>query len=225
MSKTAGQLVVFGVSNMLSDIFDCALANGLQLKKVVIHLPEQVGERDVSLAERLHALREICEPPAVGQLHDFQPQPGEVYLLGPTTPTRAVLAEELARFGIAFHTLIHPTAYVSPLAELGQGVFVGANSVIAPGVVLADHVFVNRGVTVGHDTRVASFSRIQPGSNIGSLCRIGGSVTIGIGATVRERLHIGEHAVIGAGAVALEDVPPEVLVAGVPAKFKKTIGQ
>jgi len=224
MSGAAGQLVVFGVSNMLSDIFDCALANGLRLKKVVIHLPEQVGERDVSLAERIRALRGICDPPAVEQLHDFRPQPGEVYLLGPTTPTRAALAGELAQFGIAFHTLVHPTAYVSPLAELGQGVFVGANSVIAPGVVLADHVFVNRGVTLGHDTRVASFSRIQPGSNIGSLCRIGRGVTVGIGATVRERLHIGEHAVIGAGAVALEDVPPGVLVAGIPAKFKKTVG-
>jgi sugar O-acyltransferase (sialic acid O-acetyltransferase NeuD family) len=225
MSAAAKQLVIFGTSNMLSDIFDCALANGLQLKKVVVHLPEQAGERDLSVAERIRALQGICDPPSVEQLRDFQPQAGEVYLLGPTTPTRAVLAQELEKFGIAFHTLIHPTAYVSPLAVLGQGIFIGANSVIAPGVRLADHVFVNRGVTIGHDTRIESFSRIQPGSNLGSLCRIGRGVTIGIGATVRERLYIGDNAVIGAGAVALEDIPPNVLVAGIPAKFKKVVGQ
>jgi sugar O-acyltransferase (sialic acid O-acetyltransferase NeuD family) len=223
VNKATKQLIIFGVSNMLSDIFDSALANGLCLKKVVIHLPEEVGERDVSLAERIRALQGFCDPPVVEQLQNFRPQAGEIYLLGPTTPTRAALAQELEKFGIEFFTLTHPTAYISPLAKLGRGVFIGANSVIAPGVVLDDHVFVNRGVTIGHDTRISSFSRIQPGSNLGSMSRIGCGVTVGIGATVRERLHIGDGAVIGAGAVVLEDVPPRVLVAGIPAKFKKAM--
>src|ERR1700686_1306489 len=53
--------------------------------------------------------------------------------LGPTTPARAALAAELQkRFDLHFHTLVHGTAYVSPLAKLGDGVFVGANSVIGP---------------------------------------------------------------------------------------------
>jgi sugar O-acyltransferase (sialic acid O-acetyltransferase NeuD family) len=224
MDNVPKRLVIFGVSNILSDLFDCALANGLALGKVVVHHPEQIGKRDVALTDRLAALEPRYAPPVVESLEDFLPQAGEAYLLGPTTPTRRALAKELhARFGLAFHRLVHPTAYVSPLAKLAPGVFVGANSVIAPGAELGAHVFVNRGVTIGHDTRIGAYSRIQPGSNLGGLSRIGEGVTIGIGATVVERLAVGDNAVIGAGAVVLEDIPANVLVAGTPATVKRTI--
>lgn len=224
-----GQLVIFGSSNILSDLFDCALANGFTIKKVVLHLAEQCGERDVPLAERVAALHRLGQTTTIEPLEQFVPQAGESYLLGPTTPSRAQLVAELAtRFQAAhcelsFATLVHPTAYVSPLAQLAQGVFVGANSVIGPGVQLAEHVFVNRGVTIGHDTRIGAFSRIQPGSNLGGLSRIGRAVTVAIGATVIERLVIGDHAFIGAGAVVTGDVAPQVLVVGIPAKFKKNL--
>jgi UDP-3-O-[3-hydroxymyristoyl] glucosamine N-acyltransferase len=215
------KLVIFGVSNILSDLFDCALALGMDIAKVVVHLPEAAGERDVSLSERIGALQAFGQHPAVQQLDEFAPGPDEVYMLGPTTPTRSALAAILhERFGLHFGTLVHPSAYVSPLATLSEGVFVGANSVIGPGVKLARHVFVNRGVTIGHDTRVESFSRIQPGSNLGGLSRIGHGVTIAIGATVTERLVIGDRAFIGAAAVVNADVAAEAIVLGGRSKAK-----
>lgn len=218
------RLVIFGASNIISDLFDCALANGLLPAKVVLHLPEAAGERNLSLAERITALKGLCDPPQFEPMDAFQPGVDEIYLLGPTTPARANLAAEIERrFALRYHTLVHPTAYVSPLAQLGQGVFVGANSVIGPGARLGDHVFVNRGVTIGHDTCIGSFSRIQPGANLGGLSRIGSGVTIAIGATLLERLVIGDGAFIGAGAVATEDVPEKVLVIGIPAKFRKAL--
>lgn len=225
MKLTQQRLVIFGVSNILSDLFDCALANGLALGKVVIHLPESAEHGNLSLADRLTAVGSICPPPTVEHLDEFIPRVNEVYLLGPTTPARAVLAAELKkRFNLRFHTLVHPTAYVSQLAKLSDGVFVGANSVIGPGAQLAEHVFVNRGVTIGHDTHIGAFSRIQPGSNLGGLSHIGHSVTVGIGATLIERLVVGDNAFIGAGAVATADVDANVLVVGTPAKFKKSLG-
>jgi len=215
------QLVVFGVSNILSDLFDCALALGMDVGKVVIHLPEQLGERDVSLQDRIAALKPLGQHPLVEQLDAFQPRPDEVYILGPTTPTRAALAAILQeRFGLHFATLVHPSAYVSPLASLGEGVFVGANSVIGPGVRLAHHVFINRGVTIGHDTHIDAFTRVQPGSNLGGLSRIGQGVTIAIGATLTERLVIGDRAFIGAAAVVNADVAADATVIGGRSKAK-----
>lgn len=224
MSHNPQRLVIFGTSNMVSDLFDCALANSLTLGKVIIDLPEDMGKRGVSLEERLDSLKKMCTPPTIEHLDDFTPSAHEIYILGPTTPTRATLAQKLKdRFNLSFHTLIHPSAYVSPLATLSEGVFVGANSVIAPGVHLAEHVFINRGVTIGHDTHISAFSRIQPGSHLGSLSHIGHGVTIGIGATLVERLVIGDHAFIGAGSVVIQDVQANTLVVGVPAKIKKSL--
>jgi sugar O-acyltransferase (sialic acid O-acetyltransferase NeuD family) len=215
-------LVVFGASNIVSDIFDNALANGVTPTRVVLHLEEQCGERDLPLAARVAALAPGHAPPAILQFAEFRPGPGEIYLLGPTTPTREALAREVqARWGLKFCTLVHPTAYVSPLATLGDGVFVGANSVIGPGARIADHVFVNRGVTIGHDTWIDAFSRVQPGSHLGGLSRIGRGVTIAIGATLVERLRVGDGAVIGAGSVVLGDVPANVMVAGTPASVRR----
>jgi hypothetical protein len=185
MNSAPRRLVIFGVSNILWDLFDAALACGMAPTKVVIHHPEQPGDRDLPVATRLAALARCCPgsaPPALSSLDDFVPEVGEAYLLGPTTTTRAHLAALLQdRFGLEFCTLVHPRAYVSPLAALVPGVFVRANSVIAPGVHLDTHVFVNRGATVGHDTRVGAFTRIQPGPNLGGLSRVGAGVTIALG--------------------------------------------
>lgn len=218
------QLVIFGSSNILSDIFDCALANNLPVSKIVLHLPEQPGERDIDLQQRIQSWGALGKVPEIIELEAFEPADDELYLLGPTTPTRTELERAiLQRFKLEFHTLIHPRAFVSPLAKLAPGVFVGANSVIGPGAALGRHVFVNRGVTIGHDTHIGAFSRIQPGSNVGGLSRIGQGVTIAIGATLIERLHIGDHAFIGAGAVAITDINAGALMVGVPAKFKKSV--
>ena len=215
------KLVIFGLSNILSDLFDCALANGLALHKVVIHHAERPGARDVPLAVRLAALARIAEPPVVQAFDAFRPEEGECYLLGPTTPERAALAREIdERHGLRYCTLVHPTAYVSPLAQLGQGVFVGARSVIASGACLAEHVFINRGVTIGHDTRIGAFSRIQAGANLGGLSTLGRGVTIGLGATLVERLVVGDGVTLGAGSVLLQDLPAGVVAAGVPARVK-----
>lgn len=200
------------------------MAHGLTIAKTVIDAPAPDGERDLPLAERLAKLARHGQHPVTLTLDEFQPEPGELYLLGPTTPTRVSLARRLEqKFGLQFHTLIHPSAYVSPMADLSAGVFVGANSVIGPGVSLAEHVFVNRGVTIGHDTVIGAFSRIQPGSNLGGLSRYGTGVTVGLGATVLERLVIGDGAFIGAGAVVIADVPATMLVVGIPARIKKAL--
>ena len=215
------KLVIFGTSNILSDLFDCALALSIDIAKVVVHLPEQVGERDLSVRDRIAALQPFGQYPTVEQLDEFAPAPDEIYILGPTTPTRSALAAILReRYGLHFAILVHPSAYVSPLATLGEGVFVGANSVIGPGVKLAQHVFVNRGVTIGHDTHIDSFTRVQPGSNLGGLSRIGQGVTIAIGATLTERLVIGDRAFIGAAAVVNTDVAADAIVVGGRSKAK-----
>jgi sugar O-acyltransferase (sialic acid O-acetyltransferase NeuD family) len=218
------QLVIFGTSNILSDLVDAAMSVGWSVRAIVCHDAEDSDPRSVSLADRLDQWAALGINPAVLDLGSYCPQPDDACLLGPTTPSRARLAAIVKdRWRIHFATLVHRTAYVSPLAQLGEGTFVGANSIVAPGTKMAEHVFVNRGVTVGHDNQIGAFCRIQPGAALGGLSEFGAGVTIGIGARTLERLRVGEGVVIAGGAVVLEDVPDHVMVAGVPARIKKRL--
>ena len=217
MSEQA--MVLFGVSNILSDIYDCCRARQKKVTRIVMNIPEEADERTKGFETRL---QELNEHPLIIPLADFVPGEGEEYFVVPTTPRKSVLVDFLRKtYHLEFAQLIHPTAYVSPYARIGQGVFIGANSVIAPGVILRDHVFVNRGVTVGHDTVIHEYARLQPGCNVGGHVTVHAGATIGMGSNVIEELVVGRGAVVAAGAAVIRDVEEMTLVSGVPAVFKK----
>jgi sugar O-acyltransferase (sialic acid O-acetyltransferase NeuD family) len=212
-------MVIFGVSNMLSDIYDCANGVGKKITRIIVNVPEQTRERTKDFETRL---RELNERPLITSLDDFMPVEDDEYFIVPTTPQKHILVEFLkSRYHLQFSQLIHPTAYVSPYAKIGQDVFVGARSVIGPGCVVKDHVFIHHGVTVGHDTVLHEYVRLNPGSNIAGHVEIFDGATIGLGANVIEELVIGGEAIVAAGAIVIRDVKGRTLVAGAPAVVKK----
>lgn len=89
------------------------------------------------------------------------------------------------------------------------GITIGDNVLIAPKVNL---------ITIGHplnpsDRRATYTAPIT----------IGNGVWIGAGASVMPGVTIGENSVVATGAVVTKDVPPNTVVAGVPAKVVKTL--
>ncbi len=63
---------------------------------------------------------------------------------------------------------------------------------------------------------------IEDGKPVSAPIDIGDHVWVGIGATILKGVTIGDGAVVAAGAVVTRDVPPNSLVAGVPAVVKRT---
>jgi sugar O-acyltransferase (sialic acid O-acetyltransferase NeuD family) len=141
---------------------------------------------------------------------------------GLATTHRSRFTEQVSRYGLAFATLVHPTARISSKSILGEGTILSAGTIVAARTRLGRHVFVNRGALIGHHTEIADYVTVQPGANIAGACRIGEATYIGMGALVLDRVAIGSHSVVGAGAVVTKDVPDNVCVVGVPARIVKT---
>jgi sugar O-acyltransferase (sialic acid O-acetyltransferase NeuD family) len=213
------RLVIFGVSNMLGHILDCAIALQLEPSLIVMNVPEVIRPRTRSVHDRLKLLE---KPPLVVMLKDFAPRDGECYFVGTTAPDRRQLVEDIERrFGIRCCNLVHPAAVVSPHASLATGVYISAHSSVGPGAEIGEQVYIGAKVHLAHDTIVEPYARILSGSNVAGHTRVGYGATIGMGATVIEELEVGREATVGAGAVVIEDVPMGAVVAGVPARILK----
>lgn len=106
--------------------------------------------------------------------------------------------------------------------RIGRRVKVSSHTFICEGVTIEDEVFVGHGVMFINDKyprasnadgslQIESDWAVVP-TVIKSGASIGSNATILCGVT------IGERAIVGAGSVVTHDVPPETIVAGVPAR-------
>jgi acetyltransferase-like isoleucine patch superfamily enzyme len=122
---------------------------------------------------------------------------------------------------------------VGPFVEIQKGVKIGnrckisSHSFLCEGVVLEDDVFIGHNVTFTNDR----FPRATNGNGqlqteadwdcVPTLVKRGAS--IGSGATLLCGITIGENALIGAGSVVTRDVPPDMVVAGNPARTIRSV--
>lgn len=157
--------------------------------------------------------------PIVGRLSNLAGVEGlhAVVGAGEIGPRGRQLAE-IAAMRLPTPTLVHPSAWISPHAQVGGGTVVCAGATVTANSVVGDHVMLNVGVSVAHDIRVGDRCVLSPGTRISGWVTIEDECYFGVGALVLPRLTIGRGAVVGAGAVVTHDVAPGEVVAGVPAR-------
>lgn len=113
--------------------------------------------------------------------------------------------------------------------DFGKNIVVGTNVFINSGCRFQDQggIKIGDGVLIGHNVVLATLNHdINPRKRSDmhpAPIVIGNNVWIGANVTVVPGVTIGDGAVIGAGAVVTRDVPPNVVVGGIPATIIKKI--
>lgn len=119
---------------------------------------------------------------------------------------------------------------ISKQAEIGSfGVEIGQGCNILSGVRISNDVTIGKGTMIyynsiiTHDVQIGNFCELSPGVTLLGRCELGDFVQIGTGSIIFPDVKIGANTIIAAGAVVRENIPENVMVAGVPAVIKRNL--
>jgi len=121
---------------------------------------------------------------------------------------------------------IEPGAIIREGAQIGKDCIIMMGAVINIGAEVGQRTMIDMNAVIGAMTIIGRNCHIGAGAVIAGVLEppskkpviIENNVFVGANAVVLEGVNVGKGSVVAAGAVALEDVPPGVVVAGVPAK-------
>ncbi len=149
----------------------------------------------------------------------------------------AVVGEEvIVRAG----SVVYERVTIGPRVETGHHVMIREDTVIGEGSIIGSHTVIDGHARIGARVRIETgvyippYTTIEDGVFIGPRAvftndryppssRLEGptvkrGAVIGANATILPGVTVGERAVVAAGSVVTRDVPPDTVVAGVPAK-------
>ena len=138
---------------------------------------------------------------------------------------RTELSKKIIDRGGFVPTLIHPTSIISRFAKISDvGVYISAISFVQADSSVGDNTVVLSHVNISHTTHIGKGCFLAGGSIIGAYTNMEDDVFIGQGAlSISGKVAtIGHGAYVGARSLLTKNVPPNTVVAGIPAKVIKS---
>jgi sugar O-acyltransferase (sialic acid O-acetyltransferase NeuD family) len=118
-----------------------------------------------------------------------------------------------------YFTFVHPTVLLmSGDITIGEGSFIGANSIITCNIEIGKHAILNRANHIGHDCRIGDYFSAMPGSIISGNVSIGNRFYIGTNSSVREKINICDDVTIGLNTGIVKDINESGVYVGCPIK-------
>ncbi|MGH7475758.1 MAG: 2,3,4,5-tetrahydropyridine-2,6-dicarboxylate N-acetyltransferase [Longimicrobiales bacterium] len=131
----------------------------------------------------------------------------------------------------AVNARIEPGSVIRDGVDIGERVIVMMGAVVNIGAVIGAGTMIDMNAVVGARAIVGSDCHIGAGAVLAGVLeppsaepvRIEDGVLIGANAVVLEGCTVGAGSVVAAGGVVTEDIPPQVVAAGQPARVIKQI--
>ena len=111
---------------------------------------------------------------------------------------RLQVANSLRGLGARFLSAVHPEAYVSEAAVVGDGSVVAAGAIVHPDAAVGSHCFLGPQSVVDRDTQVGAGTWISAGAIVGPGARLGARVVLGQNSSVGRKAVVDGEVEIGA---------------------------
>ena len=119
-----------------------------------------------------------------------------------------------------YFTFIHPTAQImSDDVIIGEGSFIGANSILTTNIIIGDHAILNRCNHIGHDCIIGNYFSAMPGAMVSGNVNIGNCVYLGTNSSIIEKKYLLHDIKIGANGVVVKDITSSGTYVGCPVKM------
>jgi acetyltransferase-like isoleucine patch superfamily enzyme len=135
---------------------------------------------------------------------------------------------KLGKFINLYGCAIGDNTKVGAFVEIQKNALVGKNCKISSHTFICEGVSIEDSVFIGHSVTFINDSYPRSANDDGQLktekdwklerTLVKQGASIGSGCTILANVTVGENAIVGAGSVVTKDVPPNVIVAGNPAK-------
>jgi tetrahydrodipicolinate N-acetyltransferase len=131
------------------------------------------------------------------------------------------------------HARIEPGAIIRDQVEIGNNAVIMMGASINIGAVIGEGTMIDMNVVLGGRATVGKNCHIGAGAVLAGVIEppsakpviVEDNVVVGANAVVLEGVTVGQGAVVAAGAIVTEDVPPNTVVAGTPARVIKQIDE
>jgi sugar O-acyltransferase (sialic acid O-acetyltransferase NeuD family) len=121
-----------------------------------------------------------------------------------------------------YFKFIHPTAQIfAKDVEIGEGSFIGANSILTTNIKIGKHAILNRGNQIGHDSKIGDYFSAMPGAIVSGNVIIGDNTYLGTNSSIKEKIQVTSDVKIGANTCVVKNIITSGVYVGVPAKFLK----
>ncbi|GBE22880.1 putative acetyltransferase EpsM [bacterium BMS3Bbin01] len=157
--------------------------------------------------------------PLLGSFGDIGQIDVRAFIIAVGDPAlRRKLADAVVDFRGILVSLIHPTAYVAPTAQIGSGTVLCPYTLIAANSWVGPNVAVNVYASIGHDSRVGGHCVISPYAAVTGAVSLGDGSFLGTHCTIAPAVAIGACSKVSAGSVVTRDAEAGSLLIGNPAK-------
>lgn len=216
----------------LTGLLYATISSHEQLEEAICHrIAQRLGHADLDAGLIVHTFRDVlASQPSLGR--DFRADLAAVIERDPATAryldpflyfkgfhalATHRFAHELWRQGrrdLALYLQSQASRMfavdIHPAARLGKGLMFDH----ATGIVIGETETVGDNCSLLHAVTLGGSGKVTGDRHP----KIGSGVLIGAGAKVLGNIHVGNCSRIAAGSVVLQDVPPHVTVAGIPAR-------